>query len=236
MPKSEPDALEHRGVKLLKLLEMNQEIAEEDRRFAARLCFGNAQLESIRGQHYEALQHFQKTALLLEPIVFTSTPTYDEGVLMYRACANLVGYFIQNENYQRAQDFVTSICRVASRLLEINPNEPEYHRLWANARLRNAIVAAENGHQQQATDDIKESVEIWRQLYTTLSSRQRLIDAKIAVKTAIDFAARWKIESKLPIDEWQAEFDPDKAISDASKQVAIKQQSGPGLVAGEQPR
>lgn len=215
LPRPASTHTEHRGRQLLEALAADQPIAEEDRRFAARLCFGEAQLESFRGQHFEALKHWQKTAELLEPLVRDGYPSYAEGLLMVRACGQLVDYFLKNQQYARAQDFMTALGIVAERLLELDPHEPEYQRLWADLLLRNAIVDAQNGRPQQAAEQLKESVATWRRLHAELPSRERLAAKRQALATAMALASRWTNAADLPLQDWQDELDAEGMTTDA---------------------
>lgn len=215
LPRPASTPTDHRGRRLLEALAADQPIAEEDRRFAARLCFGEAQLQSLRGQHLEALKHWQKTAELLEPLVRDGYPSYAEAMLIVRACGQLVDYFLTNKNFARAQDFMTALGIVAERLVQLDPHEPEYQRLWADLLLRNAIVDAQNGRPQQAAEQLKESVATWRRLHAELPSPERLAAQRQALAMAIAFASRWPNAAELPLQDWQAELDAETMTTDA---------------------
>jgi hypothetical protein len=205
--------------RLFEALDADEPIAEEDRWLGAKLAFGEGLVASVRGEHFKALIRFQRAVELMEPVVLEGYPTYDEGVLMYRACANLVGYFLQRENYRRAADFVNCVGLVAQRLVKLNPEEPDFWRLWADALLNNAIVHAENANRQRATLELRQSVETWQRLYTALQTKERLIDARKAFATALDLAGRWGVESEIPLEQWRQELDPDGAIERAVLKV-----------------
>lgn len=198
--------------RLIEAIAADQTIQEQDRRLAARLGFGEALLASIQGDDFKALNMFYKVALLMQPIVLEGYPTYEEGILMYKACENLVGYYLAHKKFARAADFINSVGLVAQRLVNLNPNEPDYWRLWADALLKTGIVHAENGNMTMATDELSGSVETWRKLYKLLPSRERLSDAQKVFATVIDLAKRWGIESQMPLDVWRSELDANNEI------------------------
>ena len=109
---------DERKARLVAAIAADEPILEEDRRFAARLCFGQALVDNLRGGELQSLQLFAKSAELMQPIVLDGYPTYEEGVLMYRACANLVDDFSLKKKYDRAADFVNSVGLVAQKLVE----------------------------------------------------------------------------------------------------------------------
>ena len=213
VPSEDPDP--DRKRRIVEAIQSDQQPEEQDRRMAAWFCLSEALLASVRNDHFRALKLFEKVAYLMEPVVFEKYPTYEEGILLYRACENLVGYFLMQKNFRRAADFVNSVGVVAQRLVTVDPDEPDYWRLWADALLKNAIVHAENGDKVKAAGELSESLKTWQKLYSELPSRERLMDVRKAFAVAVDYAKSWDIESLVPLEAWRGQIDSSGSIETA---------------------
>lgn len=198
-----------RKQKIIELVEDKAAVLEEDVLLAANYCFGEAQLAVVRNDQFRALQMFQKTVELLEKRVLHDYPTYDEAILAFRGAANLLGYYIQHEKYQRALDFVSVPYRIANRLVELFPNEPDYLRLLAEAFMHYSIVLNGNGDKPKAAECLVSNVKIWHYLHEQLSNPERYEDYKNALAKAIYFAKDWDIETLVPLETWWSTIDPD---------------------------
>ena len=218
------------------LLDSEDPVPERDRRTLARLAFGDALLARVRGDHLRMLKRFERTALLLEPIVLGGFPTYSEGVLMYRACASLVGYFLEHDKVRRAADFVNAVGLVAQRLVNLDAAEPDYRRIWAEALEMNAIVHAGTGDPARAREELVEAVTTWRDLWAELPSAARQRDAQAAYARAVEHGVAWSMSSDLPLAEWAAELDPDGAAQDAVAAEIAAPSVPPWLVAADPPK
>lgn len=206
-----------RKARLLAAFEAGEPVAEEDLRLAARLAFGEAQLASLRRDPLRALQLFQRVALAMQPIVLEGRPTEEEGALMFRACEQLVGWFVAQGDFRRAADFVNGVGLVAQRLVNLAPRSPDALRLWARALETTARVHGGNGRLDAAVDDLRESVDTWRRLHAARpANRERLADVRRALATAGELAARWGVQDRLPLDAWHAELASEDVAAPAT--------------------
>jgi hypothetical protein len=221
---------------LVDAAEAGSTVADEDRRYAARLAYGEALVARHRGETLRALRLFQGAAVLLEPIVLHGAFTYDEGVLMFAACADLARYYVDNRKFQRAAEFVNTVGVVGQRLVQAAPSEPDYARLWADALAVNSLVHAENGDSERAVAELHESVDVWRRLWQELPSSDRLADAKLSVAHAMERAEAWKVRDRLPFDAWYAELDPEGRIEPAVRAAVRDLQEGPGWLRPADPK
>lgn len=198
-----------RKKKIIELIEDKAPVLKEDTVLAANYCFGEAQLAVVRNNHLRALQLFQQTVMLLEKTILQNYPTYDEGMLAFRGAENLLGYFIQHEKYERAMDFANVPYRIALRLTELYPDEPDYLRLLATASLKFAVVLNGNGDKAKAAKYLGDNVEIWKYLQEQLNTLERNEDYRKAVAQAISFSKDWNIETMVPLETWWGVIDPD---------------------------
>ncbi|MBK8556835.1 MAG: hypothetical protein IPL65_14150 [Lewinellaceae bacterium] len=212
--------------KIIELVEDKAPVLEDDVFLAANYCFGEAQLAVVRNDHFRALELFQRTVMLLEKSVLNDYPTYDEGILAFQGAENLLGYFIQHEKYKRAMDFVTVPYRIANRLTELYPNEPDYLRLLARASLQYAVVLHGNGDKGAAAEYLNSNVAIWQNLHNQLNTPERYSDYRDALAQAIALSKDWGIETLVPFESWWKEIDPEGTLREPFEKVLDAEKTG----------
>lgn len=177
--------------------------SDGDRRLVARYLDGEARLAVVRGQHDAALSRFFRIAKLLEPLVFDRLPLFDDATLLYRACGELASYFSWRNDPERARPYVDFQRKTVRRLLSVQPDEPDYHRLHADALLKSARIHAESGDFDRAADELAENVACWRRLHAELPNASRAEDRRRAMAEGLDLARQWNREGSLPVEEWR---------------------------------
>ena len=192
------------------LLETDSARTDEERSLAARLSASRAALAAVRAQHRDALAGYMKAANLLQPAVFDGRGTYAEAVLLYSACASVVEFFLEREDATEAAKYIDAVVAVAGRLREIEPHEPDYRRLWADAMLDAARTNQGTGHAEDAASHLRERVDALRSLAVDLPSADTNEDLHRALAEGLALASTWHLEASLPVDPWRHELDPGK--------------------------
>ena len=229
-----PDTTEKRQALTRAVLE-EKPVADEDVRLAAHLAVEQATVLAFRHQNRDAFRLYSGAARLLEPLVMNGYPSYEEGVLLVRACAGVLGCLVSNKQYDLARRVCDPVFRVPARLSELYCDEPEYRRLTARGLVACAEVYLANGDKDIAGYALTESVEIWRALAHDRPSPERLAEARLAYLRALDLATRGKIAEQLPVSSWADELDPDRMIQKAVEQRDRRQQAGPAWMMPAEP-
>ena len=179
---------------------------DEDKRLVARLLESEARLAAFRGLHRQALTRLAVIGQVMDALIFRRIPTYEDGMLMYRVHAQTVDYHLNQKDYQSAGEANAGAGLVTQRLVDAAPDEPDYRRVWAETVLTRAVIHAESGDMASAAEDLRRSVDCWRQLYAELPNPARSKDAQEAMSRGLERAAGWGVESGLPLAEWRTEL------------------------------
>jgi hypothetical protein len=205
-------ATENRRLRVAELLERDEvedaSLDPDDRRLCARMSFGNALVEAFRGG---TLAGFARTANLLAPLVFDDVPQYDDVMLIFRACASIIQHVAQREGHEAAVQYLANAAAVAQRAADVDPDEPDYARLRAEAAAIGALVYAEAGQREAAASAAQHRVATVRALADESPVPARVQALREALAESVLLAARYGLEELLPVDEWRAELDPEDA-------------------------
>ena len=196
--RAEPD----RRAEILAALQKGEFESEEQRRLAARLCFGSA-TASFSVQASDAFEQYQQAAELLKPLVLEQSPSVQDAALMYKACRALVQIGLRQNAIHQASQLAETLASVAGALLEWDTQNADYQRMWADAALINAEIHARLGDKKRTARELFEHVSVLERLFTALPSRERKLEHSRAIAHALESAVRWEIEAALPLSAWK---------------------------------
>jgi hypothetical protein len=167
---------------LKRLLETRDAKTDEERRTLARALNQSANVSAVRGDHLAALNGYIEVVKLLGPLVLDPgrKPKHGDGELLYVAALQPVAYFTRSKRFDRARDYLPNLAIIAERMIESDPDEPDYLRWRARSFLQTAMVAQGSGSPQEAATALRSYVEAQREVHCRVdnaATRQDLMDA-----------------------------------------------------------
>jgi hypothetical protein len=204
-----------------------QPVPAADTRLAAQLAVSRAGLYAFRNNYRDAVRLNFGAAQLLEPIVMNGYPTEDDGVLLIKACLQLLDCYVKNELWAEALEVCDAVVRVPERMSQLYPEDSVYRRAVAFGLSRWAEVRLANDQQETGAQSLTESVEAWLLLAREQPSARRLSDARRAYGSALTVATRWGAETCLPLERWKETLDPGGKIAGVIERKHQREKTGP---------
>jgi len=150
----------------------------------ARALNQSANLSDLQGDHLAALNGYIEVIKLLEPLVLdrgrNPKPKYSDGDLLFSAALQPVAYFTQSKKFDRARHYLPNLSVITGRMIESDPDEPDYLRWRARTYLQTAMVAQGSESPREAAAALRSYVEAEREVHHKVgnaATRQDLIDA-----------------------------------------------------------
>src|SRR5262249_2012251 len=165
-------------------LEKGEFESEEQRRLAARFRFSEALLARFRTLHRDAYKKLQESAELMQPLVLEKKPSLEDATLMYRACRALVEIWLRQDSFPQAGQLGETLGAVAQSIKDSDATNADYQRMWADALLLIAGIHAKLGDKPRAAVELRENVEVLKQLFASLPSSERRTDYLKALTVA----------------------------------------------------
>ena len=190
---------------VIRLLETRRVTNDIDRRALAVALYRLGREASYHRKDRTALQNFLDANNLMEPLVFSRTPTHEDGALMFAAASELVYFSLNVKELDREHDLLRNAVAIADRMLESDPSVPQYLRWRAETLMMTAQSARARNDQVATLVALRAAIDTSRRVHEVVGNDVTRSDLMKVLEQCAMLAGEMKLDSAI-VEQWRREI------------------------------
>lgn len=200
----------------------NEFDSQEDMLLAASSLFVKAALKYGQRDRPGAYDLYKQTCNILWTLIPTGVPTIRLATVMYLSVERMIQMWKQDKSFERAKEVSDTLMSVTWTFVNSDPQEPEFHRMWAKILLERAIIDAELHNNSATITSLDAHIDTLRGLYISHQTQERRAAWLGSLSTSVKIVSSHNISANRVLEVWKAalrtETGDDKAFNDAARQ------------------